>query len=74
MDAQLQNDIHPVNRMRNDKMIKLADTDTDKVVDAYFTCVTSRWPRVRYHVGWDSLLVFIPLSLLPSFVLDVFFK
>ncbi|KAK0404710.1 hypothetical protein QR680_017590 [Steinernema hermaphroditum] len=37
-----------------------------EVVDAYFHALTALHPRGRYHVGWDALLLFIPLSFLPA--------
>ena len=51
-------------------MEQWANANTDLVVDAYFTAITSWWPRVRYHVGWDSYFVWIPVSMMPSFVQD----
>jgi len=47
--------------------------DPKHVVDAYYHALTSRWPKLRYVVGLDAWLVWLPLSLLPSFVGDFFF-
>lgn len=38
----------------------------DYVTDAYFHALTAVYPRLRYQVGWDSILVYIPLTFLPT--------
>lgn len=39
---------------------------THRVPDAYIHFATSRFPRFRYRCGWDSKLLWCPLSLLPT--------
>ena len=56
---------------RSEAMIDWASDDIMKVVDAYFHALTSRFPRERYHVGWDSVLFFIPMSMMWTPVQDL---
>lgn len=44
------------------------------VVDAYFHAITARYPRLRYRCGWDSLIVFTLLSILPTGLGDAVYK
>uniref|UniRef100_A0A914S7N1 Uncharacterized protein n=1 Tax=Parascaris equorum TaxID=6256 RepID=A0A914S7N1_PAREQ len=43
---------------------------TEYVVDNYYHAITARFPRCRYRCGWDSLLIYIPLTYLPTEVVD----
>ncbi|CAD5233720.1 unnamed protein product [Bursaphelenchus xylophilus] len=47
----------------------LCSPKTYLVVDAYFHALTSKYPRVKYHVGWDYYLFFF-LSLWPAVARD----
>ncbi|CAD6196459.1 unnamed protein product [Caenorhabditis auriculariae] len=50
---------------------------TDKihyVVDNYYHALTARFPRHRYYCGWDAILTFIPISLLPTWLSDFVFR
>ncbi|CAD5209139.1 unnamed protein product [Bursaphelenchus xylophilus] len=38
----------------------------DLVVDAYFNALTSKFPRRRYQIGYDSMFQFTPLSYLST--------
>jgi len=51
----------------------ICSKDTFLVVDAYFAALTSALPRRRYQVGWDSILFFIPFSMVPAILQDFFF-
>jgi len=51
-----------------------ASTRYDYVVDNYFHAVTARYPRLRYRCGWDAVLLFIPLSFMPTEISDAVFK
>jgi len=42
------------------------------VVDAYFHAITARFPKIRYWVGIDAILFYIPLATLPTFMQDAF--
>ncbi|CAD6189924.1 unnamed protein product [Caenorhabditis auriculariae] len=46
----------------------------DYVIDAYFHALTAVFPRPRYQVGWDSILLFIPFSLIPTPIQDLVYK
>ncbi|CAI2318991.1 unnamed protein product [Caenorhabditis sp. 36 PRJEB53466] len=51
----------------------IASSQISLVIDAYFHAITSKFPRSRYQVGWDSILMFIPFSYLPTGVQDYIF-
>ncbi|KAI1732587.1 short chain dehydrogenase domain-containing protein [Ditylenchus destructor] len=51
-----------------------ASDRVDWVVDAYFHAITARYPRLRYRCGWDSLIVFTLLSILPTGLGDAVYK
>ncbi|KAI3421217.1 Protein CBR-dhs-20 [Globodera pallida] len=53
---------------------ELASDRLDHVVDAYFHAVTARFPRYRYRVGWDAILLYIPYSFLPTGLADFVFR
>jgi len=46
----------------------------DDVVDAYFHSITARFPRARYRIGWDAILLYIPYSFLPTAIGDFLFR
>ncbi|CAI5439195.1 unnamed protein product [Caenorhabditis angaria] len=52
---------------------RVSNKDVYLVVDAYYHAITSKWPRSRYQVGWDSILCFIPFSYLPTGMQDLVF-
>ncbi len=37
------------------------------VVDNYVHALVARFPRDRYYCGWDAILLWIPLSMTPTF-------
>ncbi|GMS93963.1 hypothetical protein PENTCL1PPCAC_16138, partial [Pristionchus entomophagus] len=41
------------------------------VVKHYEHALFSFWPRLRYYTGWDSKFLFIPLSVMPTFMQDL---
>lgn len=49
---------------------KTSSPDLSKVMKAYVHALTARCPRVRYSVGWDAKLLYLPLSYLPSCMQD----
>uniref|UniRef100_A0A1I7UY43 17-beta-hydroxysteroid dehydrogenase type 6 n=1 Tax=Caenorhabditis tropicalis TaxID=1561998 RepID=A0A1I7UY43_9PELO len=51
----------------------IASSNISLVIDAYFHAITSKYPRSRYQVGWDSILLFIPFSFLPTGIQDYIF-
>ncbi|KAK6048191.1 hypothetical protein COOONC_14304 [Cooperia oncophora] len=36
--------------------------------------LTALYPRHRYYCGWDALLMYIPLSILPTWFSDAFLR
>ncbi|TKR70512.1 hypothetical protein L596_022534 [Steinernema carpocapsae] len=55
---------------RLDLIKKIGSARTDYVVDNYYHAITAKYPRCRYRCGWDSLLWFVPISYLPTEILD----
>ncbi|CAI5439194.1 unnamed protein product [Caenorhabditis angaria] len=53
---------------------KFSSKEISLVVDANFHAMTSKWPRARYQVGWDSILLYIPFSYLPTGAQDLIFQ
>ncbi|ULU12467.1 hypothetical protein L5515_001703 [Caenorhabditis briggsae] len=51
----------------------IASSQISLVVDAYFHAITAKYPRSRYQIGWDSILLFIPFSYLPTGLQDYIF-
>lgn len=70
-------------------MVEWANPNIDIVVDAYYSAITSRFPKTRYHVGtpsgslplvgsfiiagYDSFFLWCPLSLMPDWLIMRFF-
>ncbi|KFP64973.1 17-beta-hydroxysteroid dehydrogenase type 6, partial [Cariama cristata] len=52
------------------KMTKNCKSNLTLVTDCMDHALTSRYPRTRYAVGWDAKLLCIPLSYLPSALVD----
>ena len=46
--------------------------ETKHVMNAYVHALTARHPRIRYSVGWQAKLVWIPMSYMPSLIYDYF--
>ncbi|KAJ1372579.1 hypothetical protein KIN20_034768 [Parelaphostrongylus tenuis] len=49
----------------------LSSKQINQVTEAYYHALTAVYPRARYHVGWDSILLFTPLSFIPSELQDL---
>ncbi|NXC28636.1 RDH16 dehydrogenase, partial [Campylorhamphus procurvoides] len=54
-------------------MQKGFNTDLSKVTNCMEHALTSLHPRTRYSAGWDAKLLYLPLSYLPSAVMDTVF-
>ncbi|TKR70509.1 hypothetical protein L596_022531 [Steinernema carpocapsae] len=54
----------------NSRMQHLGSSRVDYVVDSYYHAITAQFPRLRYRCGWDALIYYIPISFLPTEVLD----
>ncbi|KAK5974396.1 DeHydrogenases Short chain, partial [Trichostrongylus colubriformis] len=62
-------------RKKNEDLLNLiCSSRTDHVVDAYLHALTAVYPRTRYQLGWDMILLFGPGSLLPSAMQDLIIK
>lgn len=48
----------------------IASPNLNYVVDNYVHAITARYPRARYHCGWDAILFWIPMSFLPTELQD----
>ncbi|EPB78009.1 oxidoreductase, short chain dehydrogenase/reductase family protein [Ancylostoma ceylanicum] len=57
-------------KMWNNVYVSMSSTKTHYVVDNYLHALTAKYPRHRYYCGWDAILLFIPLSLLPTWWSD----
>uniref|UniRef100_A0A3Q3LUU9 Uncharacterized protein n=1 Tax=Mastacembelus armatus TaxID=205130 RepID=A0A3Q3LUU9_9TELE len=65
-----------------DKVIKVqrlimnavCDSDLTKVTNCTEHALTAAHPRTRYSAGWDAKLIWIPLSYMPSCVVDIRLK
>lgn len=55
-------------------MKAICDPDLTKVTSCMEHALTAAHPRTRYSAGWDAKLVWIPLSYMPSFVVDIALK
>lgn len=55
------------------KSLDKCSSQIEDVVEAYFHSLTSRFPRKRYQIGNDSIFGFIPFSLFPTDIQDLFF-
>ncbi|XP_023137325.2 retinol dehydrogenase 5 [Amphiprion ocellaris] len=55
-------------------MNAVCDSDLSKVTDCMEHAVTAAYPRTRYSAGWDAKLLWIPLSYMPSCVIDIGLK
>uniref|UniRef100_A0A7E5A0S6 17-beta-hydroxysteroid dehydrogenase type 6 n=1 Tax=Panagrellus redivivus TaxID=6233 RepID=A0A7E5A0S6_PANRE len=55
---------------RNESLGVNASERFDFVVDSYYHAITARFPRYRYRCGWDSLLIYIPMTYLPTELQD----
>ncbi|XP_060620162.2 retinol dehydrogenase 16-like [Anolis sagrei] len=51
-------------------LIKDASSNLYLVTDCMEHALTSRYPRTRYSAGWDAKFFYIPLSYMPTFVID----
>uniref|UniRef100_A0A8D0CR55 Retinol dehydrogenase 5 (11-cis/9-cis) n=1 Tax=Sander lucioperca TaxID=283035 RepID=A0A8D0CR55_SANLU len=52
----------------------ICDTDLTKVTSCMEHALTAAHPRTRYSPGWDAKLLWIPLSYMPSCVVDIGLK
>lgn len=55
-------------------MNAVCDSDLSKVTNCMEHALTAVHPRSRYSAGWDAKLLWIPLSYMPSCVVDIGLK
>ncbi|XP_061894244.1 retinol dehydrogenase 5 [Entelurus aequoreus] len=55
-------------------MNAICDADLTKVTTCMEHALTAVYPRTRYSAGWDAKLLWIPLSYMPSCVVDIGLK
>ncbi|KAL0977935.1 hypothetical protein UPYG_G00163490 [Umbra pygmaea] len=55
-------------------MNAVCDSDLSKVTNCMEHALLSAYPRTRYSAGWDAKLWWIPLSYMPSCVIDIGLK
>ncbi|XP_028327959.1 retinol dehydrogenase 7-like [Gouania willdenowi] len=53
-----------------DKVAKMSDADLMKVVSCMEHAIAAVRPRTRYSPGWDAKLFWLPLSYMPTCVID----
>ncbi|KAH7706720.1 Protein DHS-20 [Aphelenchoides avenae] len=54
-----------------EKWATTATDNLDDVVGSYYHAITARWPRNRYRCGWDTTLIRIPMTFLPTELEDL---
>lgn len=52
------------------KMNQRCNTNLNLVTDCMEHALTACHPRIRCSVGWDAKFFFLPLSYLPTFLVD----
>ena len=55
---------------RLNKLDKRCNKDLSGVTDCMELALTACHPRIRCSVGWDAKFFFLPLSYLPTFLVD----
>uniref|UniRef100_A0A8C4H1D4 Retinol dehydrogenase 5 n=1 Tax=Dicentrarchus labrax TaxID=13489 RepID=A0A8C4H1D4_DICLA len=55
-------------------MNAICDSDLTKVTNCMEHALTAAYPRTRYSAGWDAKFLWIPLSYMPSCVVDIGLK
>ncbi|XP_023369419.1 retinol dehydrogenase 16-like [Otolemur garnettii] len=53
-----------------DLMEQRLEQDLSKVTDCMEHALTACHPRTRYSAGWDAKLLYLPLSYMPTFLVD----
>ncbi|KAK5978707.1 hypothetical protein GCK32_018477 [Trichostrongylus colubriformis] len=57
-------------KLWNELFMTMCSTKTYYVTDNYLHALTAVYPRHRYYCGWDAILLWIPLSLIPTWLSD----
>lgn len=51
-----------------------ANPKIEDVVDAYHHAITSRFPKLRYAIGLDANFLYVPSSILPTWLQDILIR
>ena len=54
----------------SEKVQQMSSGDLMKVVSCMEHAVSAVWPRKRYSPGWDAKFFWLPLSYMPTCVID----
>ena len=57
---------------RLNRVDQMRNKDLSVVTDCMEHALTSCHPRTRYSAGWDAKLFYLPLSYMPTFLVDAF--
>lgn len=49
----------------------ICDSDLSKVTNCMEHALQAKHPRSRYSAGWDAKFLWLPISYLPSFLVDI---
>ncbi|CAI5765577.1 Retinol dehydrogenase 5 [Podarcis lilfordi] len=49
----------------------ICDPDLSKVTNCMEHALQAKYPRTRYSAGWDAKFVWLPVSYLPAFMVDI---
>uniref|UniRef100_A0A4W4EW04 Retinol dehydrogenase 5 (11-cis/9-cis) n=1 Tax=Electrophorus electricus TaxID=8005 RepID=A0A4W4EW04_ELEEL len=66
----LEKELHHI-KIQRVIMNAICDSDLSRVTNCMEHALTAAHPRTRYSPGWDAKLLWIPLSYMPSCVVDV---
>ncbi|CAF3258536.1 unnamed protein product [Rotaria socialis] len=60
---------HQVKKLEKNTVLKMAE-NPNKVVEALRHAIMNTCPEIRYRPGWQSSLIFFPLSMCPAWFID----
>ncbi|KAI1710866.1 short chain dehydrogenase domain-containing protein [Ditylenchus destructor] len=58
----------------NSQISNQATTRLDYVVDSYYHAIVAKFPRSRYRCGWDAIFMHIPVTFLPTEIIDAILR
>uniref|UniRef100_A0A3P9JMV4 Dehydrogenase/reductase (SDR family) member 9 n=1 Tax=Oryzias latipes TaxID=8090 RepID=A0A3P9JMV4_ORYLA len=57
-------------KVTSESLSKMSDRDLMKVVNCMEHAVAAVWPRKRYSPGWDAKFFWLPMSYMPTCIVD----
>uniref|UniRef100_A0A3P9MMS2 Dehydrogenase/reductase (SDR family) member 9 n=1 Tax=Oryzias latipes TaxID=8090 RepID=A0A3P9MMS2_ORYLA len=57
-------------KLTSESLSKMSDGDLMKVVNCMEHAVAAVWPRKRYSPGWDAKFFWLPMSYMPTCIVD----